>query len=432
VGSLFRRRPKTTVSILLFILIFSYVVFCGLTILNARSFRKHPQRTNAVAYFRGDLPHNILGRMLLFKRGTKEYNSDLLEWAYHSKLISDKPWNRWILEKNFENASEEERTRLLPYYPLSPTERLMPFIKKALDQDRYQVLPLLSKANTAQSLQIYRGWVQERVLKPRNLRLFVAASGSLAQSSAYPFAELVKIFWPKLSPSQRERVMAKVAAHFPEEPRTVNELFNLAKSSLVKDDLTLGCASVALIGRFLSVDQLRDQAVELVAQHASNIKASQIRLLLRFVNEKDMLQVAKLVLEKLKDKNPPALVELLDYVANRDITQAEELAPSLLRGEDSEMRKGVIVVLVRNGSVKGKALIEETFKGRAPRKTMYWSFGDYEYGSVAADKYHELSTHDYEETGKTWPPSYLRNGPSGEEVASWKEFILSYPLFSGH
>jgi hypothetical protein len=42
-----------------------------------------------------------------------------------------------------------------------------------------------------------------------------------------------------------------------------------------------------------------------------------------------------------------------------------------------------------------------------------------------------LSTHDYKETGKTWPPSYVRGAPSQGEIASWKQFIQSYPWHPG-
>jgi hypothetical protein len=45
--------------------------------------------------------------------------------------------------------------------------------------------------------------------------------------------------------------------------------------------------------------------------------------------------------------------------------------------------------------------------------------------------YRKLSTHDYKETGKTWPPSYFTKGPSTEEIGEWKRFIASYPWFPG-
>src|SRR5947209_4719686 len=111
--SILRRRPKTTALVILLVFIFCYVAYCGLTLAKVRAFRKHPQRFLAVAYFKGDLPHNILARILIFKRGGKAYNADLLGWAYHSKLITDSSWNRWILENNLEKATEEERLELL-------------------------------------------------------------------------------------------------------------------------------------------------------------------------------------------------------------------------------------------------------------------------------------------------------------------------------
>ncbi len=429
--SLLRRRPKTVVLIILLVLFLCYVAYCGVILAKVPAFRKHPQRSTAVAYFRGNMPHNILARMLVFKRGSTAYNADLLEWAYHSKLITDTFWNRWILENNLEKSSEEERLELLPHYPLTPTTRLIPLIEKALSKDRYQVLPVLSRANTEESSQIYRTWIQDKIVKPHNASLFIAASGYIAQSSTVSFPDLVNAFWPQISATQKQSLLIRLAAHLPDEPRISNSAFAWAKSAVFSANSPLDCSMMALMGRFLSINDLRAQTLELIDQTSINMKAKNIPLLLHFVRKGELRQTAALVLDRMKDRNNQAVLAIIHHLAHEDITVAEELAEPYLSGNDSEIKKGVIVLLVRHGSAKGRAMIGEAFTGKVPRKTMFISSESYENGNVAADLYSKLASHDYRETGKTWPPSYFGKRPSPEEIIRWKQFIESYPWFPG-
>lgn len=429
--SVIRRRPKTTVVLLVTLLLLVYLVFCGLTLAQVRTFRQHPQRSTAVRYFRGAWPHQILARLLVFKRGSRAYNSDLLEWAYHSKLIADDFWNRWILERNIENLPEEERGQILPHYPLTPTDRLLPFIAKALEQNHYEVLPLLGRTDSQEAQQLYKAWIEEKIIKARNPRLFVAASGSLAQSNVVFLPDLINGFWPQLNSSQKERVTAKIAAHLSDEPRIATPLFDWSKANLFQNSSTLDNSSTALMGRFLANTALRARALELLSQKGRSIDPARSSLLLQFVEKQDLETLAKPILEKLKDQNPDAALEVLHNVAHHNIAAAESLADPYLAQSDSEFRKGVIVILVRHGSTKGRGMIEESFSGAAPRKTMYPASADYGKGNRAAQLYGELSSHDYAEVGKTWPPSYLAKRPSMAEINGWKQFVTTYPWYPG-
>jgi hypothetical protein len=427
----FIRSRKLKIIIALCLFIFLYAGWCVLTIGKIRSFRKHPQRSEAVGFFGGDLPHKILARALMFKRGTREYNQDLMLWANESKQISDWPWNRWMLEKRVAEAAPEDRAVLLQRYPLTPTTDLIPFITEALNQGHYPLLPLLSRTNSEDAFRIYREWIDGRIVRPRNLKLFVAASGALVQSKTYSFPQLINTYWPQLNAAQRDRTIAKIAAHLKDEPDTANELFNWTKSSLSNGTLKMNCPTVALIGRFLSIPSLRGATLDIIAQNANAIGTSQVNLLFRYVEKADRSVLAGEILERFKDKNTPALLELIHYVAHEDIVKAEELVKPFLTGNDSELRKGVVVVLVRHGSVVGKGMIDQTFSGSVPRKTLYLHSVDYQNGSAATELYRQLSTHDYNETGKTWPPTYFRGGPSPDEVRQWKQFLISYPWFPG-
>lgn len=430
-SSFVRRRPKTTIVIALLTISFLYIVLCGITVLRILSFRKHPQKSVAASYFAGNLPHNILARALMFKRGASYYNSDLMAWANDSKLISDNLWNRWILEKHFDSVPASERADLLPNYPLTPTAHLLPFLKTALEQNRYLVLPVLGRSNAEECRQIYRQWVEERIVKPRDKKLFVAAAGALAQSTAYSFPELLNKFWEQLTPAQRDRVVLKMAAHLSPNAQGGNDAFDWANSSINRGTLRMSCSAVALNGRFLSIPLTKQKALDQIAQHASSITNSHVDLLFKFTKQPEQLALATALLERFKNKNDAGVLEVIHHVAHEDIGGAEQLASYLISGQDSELRKGAIVLLVRHGSIKAKGMIDETFKGGVPRKTMYLSSDDYTKGSAAADLYSKLATHDYKQTGKTWPPTYVTGGPSVEEAQRWASFLQTYPWFPG-
>jgi len=403
-----------------------------ITILRVRSVRKHPQRSPALALFQGNLPHNLIGRALLFKTGSEEFNSDILSWAYQSHFITDNLWNRWILEDAIMKMPEDQRLDLLPVYPLTPTRRLLPDIKKALAHGQYRVLPLLSSMDAVEGSQVCTEWVQENIVKPGNSSLFVASSGILAKSSsASHFTELINRFWPQLTSAQQQRVITKLAAHVSNEGKSANEVFQWTMSSIKSGKLKLTCATVALLGRFLSMPTLRAQTLEIISERAGDIEGSHAELLFHFTDEPDSVERARALAEKVKYKNTQLVLEIIHHVAEHNIVGAEEIAKPFLSTGDSLLRKGVIVLLVRHGSVMGKRMIEDTFTGKSPRKTLYLSSSSYGRGNSAGDIYRTLSTHDYKETGKTWPPSYLHGSPSLEEIAGWKKFINSYPWFPG-
>src|ERR1043166_8550174 len=273
--SLLRRRPKTIAALLFSLFIVFYLGICVITVVRVKAFRKHPQRSTAVGLFQGDSPHNLLAKLLIFKTGSGSYNSYLMLWASESHVISDRFWNRFILERALTNMPDDQQVDLLPLYPLTPTDRLLPGIKKALSLGRYRALPLLGRMNSADGPEIYRRWVEEKIVKPHDQKLFVASSGVLAESTGYSFTQLLKTFWAQLSEAQKERVTAKIAVHLSKGGNNVNDVFEWAKSSLANGSLKMSCATVALLGRFVSNPSLSNQAIDLVVQHANEIQVAE-------------------------------------------------------------------------------------------------------------------------------------------------------------
>jgi len=427
-----KRHPKKIVALLVFVLVLVYGAVCAFTLSNVRSVRKRPKRAAVVGLFAGNLPHNFIGRLLLFKAGTPEYNFDVLSWASESGTLSDNYFNRWILESSISKVPEEQRLELLRHYPLTPTEGLLPDLRKALQNGQYRVLPLLNKMEGDVGRQISRAWIEESIVKPRNAQLFVNASGFLARSSSpNNFTETVGRFWPQLSKAQRQRIVTKLAGHLSANDQGMPEVFGWTVNALKDGSIKMNCATVALLGRFLATPSLKTQALGIVSERAGEIDASYVPLLFHFSKRTEFAEFAKPIIEKVQDKNPALLLEVIHQVADIDIVGAEEVTKPLLAAPDSMLRKGIIVLLVRHGSVVGKRMIDETFSGQSPRKTMYRNSDDYGIGNSAGQKYRALSTHDYKQTGKTWPPSYLHGSPSRSEISGWQQFIQSYPWFPG-
>ncbi len=427
-----KRHSKKMIALLVLVLAAVYGAVCASTLFNVRSVRKKPKRSAVVAMFTGNLPHNFIGRLLLFKAGTPEYNLDVLSWAGESGALSDNYCNRWILERAILKIPEQERLDLLPHYPLKPTERLLPDLQKALQNGQYRVLPLLNKMEGDVGRQISRTWIEESIVKPRNAQLFVNASGFLARSSSpNNFTETVGTFWPQLSKAQKQRIVTKLAGHLSANDEGINEVFRWTTKTLDDGSIKMTCATVALLGRFLATPSLKTEALGIVSDRASEIDASYVPLLFHFSKPTEFTEFAKPIIDRIKDKNPALLLEVIHQVAHIDILGAEEMVKPFLSAPDSMLRKGIIVLLVRHGSVVGKRLIDETFTGQSPRKTIYYSSDDYGNGNSAGEKYRALSTHDYKQTGKTWPPSYLHGSPSRSEISAWQEFIQSYPWFPG-
>lgn len=431
-NSFIKRHPKKLIALLVFMLGFVYSIVCAVTVLNVRSVRKSPKRAAVVALFSGNLPHHFLGRLVLFRVGTPEYNLDVLSWANESKALSDNYFNRWILERAILQMPEEQRFELLPRYPLKPTERLLPDLKKALQGGQYRVLPLLNKMEGDVGRQVSRTWIEESIVKPRDAQLFVNASGYLARSSSPNyFTETVDKFWPQLTKPQRERVVTKLAGHLSADEQGMPDVFKWTTSALQNDSIKMSCATIALLGRFLATPELKAQALGIVSKRAAEIDASYVPLLFHFSKPEEFAEFAKPIAEQVKDKNEALLLEVIHQVADMDIVGAENIAKPFLAAPDSILKKGIIVLLARHGSVVGKRMIDESFSGQSPRKTMYVSSDTYGTGNSASEKYRTLSTHDYRETGKTWPPSYLRGGPSRSEITAWQQFIRAYPWFPG-
>lgn len=87
-------------------------------------------------------------------------------------------------------------------------------------------------------------------------------------------------------------------------------------------------------------------------------------------------------------------------------------------------------MLARHHSDLGNRRLDEAFARGARRTTEFHTVRNY-IRSHAAERYHAIARHDYQETGKTWPPSYVDGPPLDDEAERWRKFIDDYPQFPG-
>jgi len=123
-------------------------------------------------------------------------------------------------------------------------------------------------------------------------------------------------------------------------------------------------------------------------------------------------------------------IDFFHKIVDKDVLVGEYISKNILLGEDSSLRKGVIVLLIRHGSLVGGEYIDQAYKGSAPRLELFKNGFSYLYGSSAVEQYTYIARHDYRETGKHFPPIYCKP-PLDNEIELWEQFIDEYPWFPG-
>jgi len=125
----------------------------------------------------------------------------------------------------------------------------------------------------------------------------------------------------------------------------------------------------------------------------------------------------------------PLRARFLFYaLCRRSLSLCESAGQEILSQNDSELRKSVIVILVRYGSQLGIRHIDEAFSGSARRLDKFRTVSQYLYGSEATTEYIRISGHDYLKTGKLFPPAGASSGDSvAIEISEWENFINRYP-----
>jgi hypothetical protein len=418
----------------------------------AKEFRAHPTLPDLNAVLAADSPTDILTRWLVFRGGSETYRRDLHRWVYHlydeptdesadqpadqpeepSSPLNDTWWNRWILEADLATLSPEERTRALLHYPISLSRAGLPMVAREIAAGNSEALIVLQRAKTEAGRTYYKQWINDNLLQREDPDLFTRVGGYLVRSSEVPAVELLSKYWPILSESQKNSVIKKIAANLTPNSKATTDFYAWYVPIVQGPEISNLEEGSAPFEAFFKSDAVKEQAGDLLAHNVTRFSPDSIAIILDFFEENnaDSVGLAQELYTTGAEGHPAVAIEAFHHITHNDLPLAEKLARPVLARPDSELRKGTIVMLVRHGSLLGETHIDEAFTGSAPRTTMFHSAENYE-SSDTAQLYRKISGHDYEETGKTWPPTRITPGNLKDEAKQWRRFIDKYPWFPG-
>ncbi len=199
----------------------------------------------------------------MFKPGSLIYNRTLRSWIYGGIRLADTPWNRWILEHDVYRMSPKERVEFTPRYPLHPTPSLIPYLKETLYSGAYNGLSLLIKVKGGE--EIYRIWVEEKIIPPRDIELFVKTAKYIVQFTIVPPVKLFEMFLPSLNEEQSSHVIHDVAEYLPHN-EGARSLFKWVDDRISNKRQRIDFGMAKLIGRFISFPDLRRGTIDLIIE----------------------------------------------------------------------------------------------------------------------------------------------------------------------
>jgi hypothetical protein len=452
-------RGNAKKSLLLAVLLIVIPSYALWSLVQAKQFRRHPTAAKLMAILNGQ-PGNLLTRLLVFRGGTRSYRNDLHHWLYHEDLgeardvraqdqrIADTWANRWILKNDLSQMSMAERVESLRGFPLRLSDDDIPLLVLGLDMGYYHALIPLGRINTQASTNAYRQWVTQNLVDQDNKELFRRVAPYLVRYSIVKPSTLFAKYWSRLNLDEQADITKQVAIYLVAQSDATNDVFEWFQRLLDQQGTAYSDGELVLLEQFVSIPRTSREAVRLAMRSYSRIRSDQVTDFLWSIERKtaasthnlksaaagEVTSLSSAIAEEWFHQasvaNPEFAVESLRFIAGIALEKGERLAQPVLEQPDSELRKGIIVVLVCNGSLLGDKYLDDAFSGLAPRRTFFSRIDRYEH-SNAAEMYRRISGHDYEETGKTWPPSRIIPGRLADEAPEWKSFIDRYPWFPG-
>lgn len=425
-----------------------YAIFLCSIVIRIREFRKLPQRSIAEKYFTGKYPHDIFARALIFKRGVPSYECIIRSWAYKPNQISNTFWNRWILENDVSRMTLKERVEHLPEYPLDP-EGILPYLKDILYgfSDGYKVLSVLAKFQASTS--IYQDWIEKRIVLRQDGKLFLKCIKYIVQLPDVDMGKLFEMFRTDLIVATEKDLSGDELGGF-EYYQLKGCGSDLYSFYIIRQFLKLGTKTSASLLDWMD-KSLSNNRLELTAfvarviglyTYSTNPQEVQIAqtILMRELGELDPCEAsfldcstipAKKLFSITQSSSPLVAISFFHNLAHGSIIEAEAVAKPILSGPDSELRKGLIVLLIRHGSSVGKLYLDDAFRGNAKRSILFQRIEEYVYGSEVVERYCRIARHAYTGIPKTWPLYGFDGSTWQEEVGEWRKFIDEIPWFPG-
>jgi hypothetical protein len=345
--------------------------------------------------------------------------------------MKNNSWNRWLLVRDLRSLEPPNRLLFLSRYPLAPTPDLLALIREELfTKHSYSVLNLLTDFSTSDSRLIFDSWVESLQKNPTNKAGFLATLPYVIKAPRQ-LVPLVRAFWPRLSTEERSKTLEIVAFNLDQKAAGAEAFLAFLGEVLKRQEVAPGGSPLAILGKFLGPPNTRDSAVSILKTIAPNLRVGDLSTALEELPPGRRPEVALLLYDALAAEHPIAALDAFQRVAASNISIAEGIAKPIIKGRDSTLKKGLIVILVQNNSRLGQQHIDHAFAGSAPRVTLFESTYEYVYGSRAGDRYQEISKHDYRENCKLWPPYMLSPKRLLQERLEWPRFIQQFPWFPG-
>ncbi|MBU2503358.1 hypothetical protein KJ682_18665, partial [bacterium] len=448
------------------ILLLAYVGITLYTVIKVKAFRHRPTYSKMIEYMKGDWPHNILSRYIVFRPGLPHYQKMLRSFLYVSdpvvketvtitdiltsagrrggdiryrcfwddeggygyspqKPISDRPWNRFLIERDVSRMSDDDKDLYLPRLPVTPTSKLVDALIASLGRGNVKVIPALDKVEGGSRLS---AWV-ESAMEARPT-ILVEAIPYLMRTKSFHLTEFLDMVWGEEDDDVKKLLLIMTACNLLSESDKPKEVALWLRTGLDDGWIAPDSAAAFLCARLLSMPSSRDTASELLQDRLTKHGIEFVRRVASELPYFRMEVLAPQFFTPLANSDPQTCLGILDDVANTSLESAEELVAEVLSGPDSELRKGCIVKLINHRSDVGRMHMDDAFRGLAPRTVLFKSIWLL-WGSAAMDEYERIARHGYIETGKTYPPLCVKGPAWSDEVSMWRSFIDSFPWFSG-
>lgn len=131
-------------------------VATGLWIRSAIRFRRHPNWAGVDTFCKGNWLHNVVARAFILKPGQPSYNEVVRSGFFASRsLVSDTPWNRWLLDRHIASMDPAVRPDMLARYPITPSSRTLELARTIANSGHWcEAIRCASKSPTAAGNQL--------------------------------------------------------------------------------------------------------------------------------------------------------------------------------------------------------------------------------------------------------------------------------------
>jgi len=476
------RKLSTRQSVIAFFVIFMllYAAITARTIWKVRLFRRHPSAAKAEKLLAGNLPHDVMARYLMFRKGSQDYRNDLLNWAYGVYPVSDTYFNRLILEQDLLAHGLPEDGG--DHYPISTTDRLLTLITKNLEKKTTEsTLHFLFRCPSSKCASVANKWIQVYLSGPEVARDLIIAGPALVNSATVSAPAIFAQQLPRLkgirvsqlagTSGGDEDVFGPAALSVPTgsstsspewagmtdsndspstesdtpDPYVTDVLFHRIASTLrptsmparpicrwVVDTLVKNpdFASYALgemVGACLNGALNQDEVLSALGPSPNVSLAGGI---IDTITLDDSRFLHLLFLQTQYTEIFVAESALMGLVEKQKMNEAFTLAKPILDAHDSSLKKDLIVILLNHNFYPASGYLDSAFMGLSQRHVKFDSKDDYAPSHAVSD-YQELAGRSYFGTAKQWPPLSPSGRAQADEPQAWQDYIRKYPWSPG-